>query len=294
MAYLQTAERTGAEVCVIDDDEQGQIDVAALEDAIDERAKLISISHVPTSGGLVNPAAAVGEVARRAGVPFLLDACQSVGQMPIDVRAIGCDFLSATGRKFLRGPRGTGFLYVSREWIERLEPPFAEVGGGDWTSIDGYTLKPDARRFETWEASHALQLGLGAAIDYALALGPERIWTRVEALGAALRARLEAIPGVTVHDLGAVRCGIVTFGVAGVSADDVRADLARRRINVYVSGPDDTRLDFERRGLGRIVRASVHYFNTDDELAALCDAVEGLARGRSSDAAVPAQPETNR
>jgi cysteine desulfurase / selenocysteine lyase len=277
MAYLQTAERTGAEVVVIDDDEHGQIDVARLEDAIDDHAKLISISHVPTSGGLVNPAQAVGDVARRAGVPFLLDACQAVGQLPVDVRAIGCDFLSTTGRKFLRGPRGSGFLYVSRERVDALEPPFVETGSGDWTSLDGYTLKPDARRFETWEASHALQLGLGAAIDYALALGPERIWERVEPLGAALRARLEAIPGVTVHDIGAVRCGIVTFSVAGVSADDVRADLARRGINVYVSAPDDTRLDFERRGLGRIVRASVHYFNTDDELAALCDAVEALA-----------------
>ena len=285
MAYIQVAERTGAEVVVVEDDEHGQIDVARLAAAVDERAKLISISHIPTSGGLVNPAQEVGRVARAAGVPFLLDACQSVGQMPIDVQAIGCDFLSTTGRKFLRGPRGTGLLYVARERLAAIEPALVEIGSGDWTSSDGYTLKPTARRFETWEVSYALQLGLGRAIDYALAVGPERIWERVAALAVTLRTHLAELPGVTVHDLGAVRCGIVTFSLERTSADDVREHLARHDINVYVSTVEDTRLDFEHRGLDRIVRASVHYFNTDDELTALCDAVEALGQARTREVA---------
>jgi len=276
MAYLDAAARWGIEIVVIDDDEHGQIDVAQLAERIDPRVKLISLSHVPTSGGLVNPAAEVGRVARAAGVPFLLDACQSVGQLPVDVREIGCDFLSTTSRKFLRGPRGAGFLWVSDGALDRLRPLAPEVGNGDWTSLDGYTLKPGARRFETWEVSYALQLGLGRAIDYALDLGVDAIWSRVSELAAGLRSRLDAVPGVTLTDIGEVRCGIVTFAVDGVPADDVRRRLAERSINVYVSTIEDTRLDFERRGLDSIVRSSVHYFNTEDELDALCAGVAAL------------------
>jgi cysteine desulfurase / selenocysteine lyase len=234
----------------------------------------VSITHVPTSGGLVNPAEEVGRVTRAAGVPFLLDACQSVGQLPVDVEAIGCDFLSTTGRKFLRGPRGTGFLYVRRGRLDTIQPPVVEVGSGDWTARDEFTLKPDARRFETWEVSYALQLGLGRAIDYALEIGVDRIWERVSGLAATLRDRLAELPGVAIQDLGAVRCGIVTFSVEDVDADEIRAALAREGINVYVSTIDDTRLDFENRGLPeRIVRASVHYFNTEDELDRVVEAV---------------------
>src|SRR5919198_3097848 len=146
MAYLQVTRATGAEIVVIDDDEHGQIDVDELRAATDERVKLISLTHVPTSGGLVNPAADVGEIARDANVLYLLDATQSVGQMPIDVAAIGCDFLAATGRKFIRGPRGAGFLYVARDRITDLHPAAVEVGGAKWTARDAYTLKDDAKR----------------------------------------------------------------------------------------------------------------------------------------------------
>jgi selenocysteine lyase/cysteine desulfurase len=233
---------------------------------------------VPTSGGLVNPAARVGRVAREAGVLFLLDACQSVGQLPIDVRAIGCDFLSTTGRKFLRGPRGTGFLYVSAQRIPQLHPPMVDVRAADWVAIDDYRLQPDARRFETWEVSYACQLGLGRAIDYALSQGLDDIWARVRALGESLRAQLAAVPGVTVHDLGEIKCGIVTFTLVGWGADRVRAEMATRGVNVDVSELADTRLDLESRGLDRMIRASVHYFNTEQELARFCALIGELAR----------------
>jgi cysteine desulfurase / selenocysteine lyase len=278
MAFLQIARATGAEIVVIGDDEHGQIDVTELRAAVDERAKLIALTHVPTSGGLVNPAAQVGRVAREAGVLFLLDACQSVGQLPTDVQAIGCDFLSTTGRKFLRGPRGTGLLYVSAQRIPQLHPPVVDVRAADWVAIDQYRLQPDARRFETWEASYACQLGLGRAIDYALALGLDGIWARVRALGESLRAQLAAISGVTVHDLGEIKCGIVTFALAGCGADQVRAELATQGVNVDVSEVADTRLDLEARGLDRMIRASVHYFNTDRELARFCALIRELAR----------------
>jgi cysteine desulfurase/selenocysteine lyase len=280
LAYLQVARATGAEIVVIGDDEHGQVDVAELEATVDERVKLISVTHVPTSGGLVNPAAEVGRVARAAGIPFLLDACQSVGQMPIDVREIGCDYLSTTGRKYLRAPRGTGFLYVNRERLDGLHPGVIDMRAADWTARGEYRLKPDARRFETWEMSYASLLGLGRAIDYALDVGLDAIWARVRELAAMLRARLAEIPGVAVHDLGAVKCGIVTFTVAGVDIEQIPSRMAAEGISLNLSDIGDTRLDLEARGLERLVRASVHYFNSEAEIDRLCSVVAAMAAAR--------------
>ncbi len=278
IAYLQVARRTGARIEVVPDTPTGEIDVAALEAMIDGRVKLISINHMPTNGGVVNPAAAVGEVADRFGITYLLDACQSVGQMPIDVDEIGCDLLSATSRKFLRGPRGVGFLYVRDTLIEDLEPPMLDLHAATWVGTDRYEVRRDAKRFETWESSPALRLGLGAACDYATAIGLDVIWDRVATLGAILRTTLSGVPGVVVHDKGRVKGGIVTFSVAGRSAREVKEALLHQGINLSVSMLVSTRIDMEERGLDEIVRASVHYFNTEDELDRAVGAVAGLGR----------------
>jgi selenocysteine lyase/cysteine desulfurase len=278
IGLLQLAARTGASVEVVPDDESGQLDVDALERMLDERVRLVTMSWIPTQGGLVNPAAAVGAVTRAAGVPYLLDACQAVGQLPIDVDALGCDFLSATGRKYLRAPRGTGLLYVRRDWIERLDPPFLDVHAARWTEGDGVVARDDARRFESWERSVANQLGLGTAAEYALALGVEAIRVRVVELASSLRDQLAAIPGLTLHDRGVERCGIVTFTVADVDVYELAASLRVQGINISVSTIDFARYDFEARGLTAINRASVHYYNTDDELTRLVHAVATAAR----------------
>lgn len=268
IAYLQVADRTGVRIEVVPDTPAGEIDVDALEVMIDDRVKLISINHVPTNGGLVNPAAAVGRIARDAGVIYLLDACQSVGQMPIDVDEIGCDLLSATSRKFLRGPRGVGFLYVRDTLIESLDPVSLDLHSADWVAVDRYEVRSDAKRFETWESNPALRLGLGAACDYASNVGLDAIWRRVSAMAATMRTALAGVPGVTVHDKGAVKAGIVTFSVNGYSAREVRERLAEHRINVSTTTVNSARIDMEERGLEEIVRASVHYFNTEEEIGA--------------------------
>src|SRR5215217_8496105 len=201
----QVADRTGAAVVVVPDDEHGQVDVERLTAMLDERVKLVSLVHVPSQGGVVQPAAAVGAACRAAGVPLLLDACQSIGQLPVDVDEIGCDMLSATGRKFLRGPRGTGFLYVRRGLIEALEPPLLDLHAAEWQPDGSYRIRGDARRFENWETNYATKIGLGVAVDYALGWGLEAIKTRDYALAAELRQRLEDVPGVRTHDLGEER-----------------------------------------------------------------------------------------
>ena len=277
IALRQVANRTGVSIEVVPDDEHGQFDADALAELLDERVKLVSLVHVPTQSGLVNPAAAVGRVTRAAGVPFLLDACQSVGQLPIDVQAIGCDILSATGRKFLRGPRGTGFLYVRGDLLERLEPPFLDMHAAEWQPDGSYVIRADARRFENWETYVAGKVGLGVAADYARTVGVEQVWERVRELAARLRAGLAELPAVTVADRGKVLGAIVTFSVRGLAAADVRTALATQHVNVSVTEASAARLDLDPRGIDELVRASVHYFNTDEELERLVECVAGLA-----------------
>lgn len=266
LAYLQVARRTGAVVEIIPDGPDGLLDPDALDQMIDERTRLIAITWVPTNGGLVNPAHAVGRVARRRGVPYLLDACQAVGQMPVDVAAIGCDMLAATGRKFLRGPRGTGFLYMRKDLVERTEPAMIDMFGAEWAGGDQYVLRPDARRFETWESDYAARAGLGAAIDYALEIGLDRIQHRSRALAARLRSGLATLKGLTIYDIGADPAAIVTFGVEGREGAEIVSALGGQGINVSLSRPTSTPIDSTKRNLPALVRASPHYYNTDGEI----------------------------
>lgn len=276
LAYLQVSQRTGAEVVVVPDDETGQIDTAALANMIDERTKLIGLTWVPTAGGLVNPAREVGRIARAADVLYLLDATQAVGQFPIDVAAIGCDVLTGTGRKFLRGPRGTGFLYAGQRALARLEPFVAEIRSATWDGGRSFTWADGARRFETWENSYVNVVGLGAAVRQALELGLPEIGARSRALGARLRTGLAGIDGVTVHDLGHEQCAIVTARVSGVQSKDIAAGLASRGINVTTTLAEHNQFDVRR--VHPLVRFSPHYYNTEAEIDQAVAAVALLAR----------------
>ena len=272
IAYLQS----GAEVEVVADDETGQLDVADLERRIDGRVKLISLNHVPTHSGLVNPAEEVGTITEAAGIPFLLDACQSAGQLDLDVTRLRCDALSTTGRKYLRAPRGTGFLYVHPRLRDRLEPAMLDLHSATWTAPERYEIDPTAKRFEVWERNFGVTLGLGAAVDYALAIGLPAIEERVTALAARLRSELASLPGVTVHDLGARRCGIVTFSVAGLPSPEVKDKLAAAGINTSTTHRTSAQYEFTARDLPEAVRASVHYYNTDEEISTLLREIERI------------------
>lgn len=266
VAFLQRAKRDHLTIEVVPSDDSGALDLEALERTIGDDVGLIAITWVPTNGGLVNPAAEVGKIARNSDVPYLLDACQAVGQMQVDVGSLGCDFLSATGRKFLRGPRGTGFLYVASKWLERLEPAMIDHFGAPWTARDQYTLRDDARRFESWENSYALRAGLGAAVEYANAIGLAAIEARIGELAAFSRDALSQVERIHPRDIGNHNCGIVSFSIEGTEPEDVVSGMSKAGFAIGTSDPASTRLDAERRGLPTMLRIAPHYYNTFDEI----------------------------
>jgi selenocysteine lyase/cysteine desulfurase len=276
LAYFQVARRTGAELVVVPNDESGQLDLAALENLVDERTKLIGLTYVPTFGGLVNPAAAVGRIARAAGVLYLLDATQAAGQFPVDVTELGCDLLSGTGRKFLRGPRGTGFLYARTDALDRLEPPVVEIASATWDGGRGFRWQDGAKRFETWERSGVNIVGFGAAVEQALELGMDAIGERAVGLGTRLRDQLAALPKVSTYDQGERTGAIVTIKVDGVASEDVMAALTKADVNVTLTVPEDNPLDTEERGVHPLVRLSPHYYNTEAELDRAVEVIAAL------------------
>ena len=269
LMFLSLARRLGVEVQRAADLPEGGVDPDHVRRlAKNPRCRLVAVSWVPTNSGLVQAAIEVGTACRETGVPYLVDACQSVGQMPVDVRALQCDFLAATSRKFLRGPRGIGFLYVSDTALAReLYPLLVDMHGARWTDPEAFRLIDDARRFENWEFAYALVLGLGEAARYALAVGPEG-FTRAWRLAAALRERLAALHGVRVLDRGREPCAITTVAIAGRDAGEVKLALRARGINTSSAHRTGGVLDMDEKGVASVLRLSPHYYNTEEELDA--------------------------
>jgi len=273
---LQLAQRTGGRVEFIPDGADGTTDVEALGAMLDERVRIVAITHAPSQNGLLNDVVGIGDMLRINGSPawYIVDACQSAGQIPLDMGRIGCDVLSATGRKFLRGPRGTGFLVVSQRLLDEAEPFPLDLHGATWESELEFAVQPGARRFESWEKSYAALLGMGAAIDYALECGIDELRARIDVLAQGLRARLSEIPGVRVRDRGATKTGIVTISAPDPAA--IVAGLRAEGINTSHSTPDYARHDFAQHGITGLVRISPHAYNTDEELDRAVAAISRL------------------
>jgi selenocysteine lyase/cysteine desulfurase len=276
--YLSLARRRGVVVVRAPDAPQGGIDPNAVRELIRRRRPaLVALTWIPTNSGLVQPVEAVGEICRDAEVPYLIDACQAVGQLPIDVRALHCDYLSGTARKFLRGPRGLGFLYVSdRALSAGAHPLLVDMHGADWTDTDAFELHPDARRFETWEFAFALVLGLRAAAEYALKVGVESGGRRAGELAEYAREKLGAVPGVRVLDRGPQLCAIVTVAIAGWDTTQIKLDLRARGINTSSPQREDAVIDMDEKQTLSALRISPHYYNTKEEIDTGVEAIREI------------------
>ena len=278
--FLSLQARIGVQIVRAPDSSDGGVDVQAMAELVDRlRPKLVCVTHVPTNSGLVQDVQSVGSICHDAGVLYLVDACQSVGQLPVDVAAWRCDFLSATARKFLRGPRGSGFLYVSERALGMgLEPLYIDMHGADWIAPDRYRARPDARRFENWEFAWALVLATGEAARYARAVGIELIQRRIAMLAGRLRTGLSAIGQVRLLDRGAVLCGIVTAAIAGHDPAELVNALRSRGINTSAQRREYAVIDYDDKQVTAALRISPHYYNTEEEIDLALSTLHDLLR----------------
>lgn len=276
VSMLQQARRRGVEIRVARAGADGALDLEHLESLVDARTRVIAIAQVPSSSGQVNPVREVGGIARKKGVLYLLDACQAVGQMDVNVSDIGCDMLTGTSRKFLRGPRGVGFLYVKNGTVDRLDPVFLSNQAAEWVADREYKQRTDAGVFEDWERSVVNQLGFGAAVRYLLGLGPETCFSHTQTLAVRLRGQLYGLRGVIPTCPETSTAAIITFNKEGWQAADVKKRLAEQHINVQVANVVHTRLDLDARGVESTVRVSPHYYNSEGELDRFLNVVEAL------------------
>ncbi|WP_095184034.1 aminotransferase class V-fold PLP-dependent enzyme [Pseudomonas sp. Irchel 3H9] len=276
LASMQLAVQAGARVEVIPCDATGAVCPVALESMIDAHVKLIDLTWLPANGGLINPAQAIGAVAKRHGIPYFVDAGQAVGQVPVDVQALQCDVLKSAGRKHLRGPRGTALLYVRPDFLQHLDPAQRDVLSAP-LAASGFDLRDDARRFETSEVSFALLAGLGNALREMNHLGIERVWERVAQTSAQIREALREIPGISLHELGTLQSGLIAFNLAGWDAFELKRQLGLKRINIGANGVGYTPLDMQARGLASVARISVSPLNNDHDIKSLMAALRQLS-----------------
>jgi selenocysteine lyase/cysteine desulfurase len=275
IAYMSLAKRLGIRIEHADDLEEGGVDPDSVRRMIAlHKPKVVALTWIPTNSGLVQDAAAVGAVCRDAGVPYIVDACQAIGQIPIDVERLQCDFLSATARKFLRGPRGIGFLYVSDNALRRdLQPLYLDMRGAHWTEPGSYALVDDAKRFENWEFAYALVLGLGAAADYAFKVGVNDAGAYAARLAQYARDRIAEMPNARILDRGANRCAIATIHFTRHSARDIMSTLREEAINTTATLREFAVIDMDAKGVPDALRISPHYYNTAREIDILVAAL---------------------
>jgi len=272
--FLKLKHEKGVVIRIVPSDASGDIDLQQLENNIDDQVKLIAITHIPTNSGAIAPAAAIGKIAKANDILYLIDACQSIGHVPFDVKEIGCDFASATSRKYLRGPRGLGFLYVSNKVLPKMQPPQFDMLATEWIDEDAYTLTKSITMFENFEKPFALISGLTNALTELNDIGIYNTWQRIQNLASYLREGLSNVNRVTIHDIGKKQCGIISFTKEGISPPNLKKQLDQVNINSSVSPRFCTALDMSKRGLEEVNRASIHYYNTKEEIDFLLQNIE--------------------
>ncbi|MDX1942742.1 MAG: aminotransferase class V-fold PLP-dependent enzyme [Saprospiraceae bacterium] len=280
IAFLELQKRYGIQLIRAQDRPEGAVDVDSMRALIKKHSpKLVAVTHVPTNSGLVQPIIEIGNICAEEDIFYLVDACQSAGQMPLDVQQIKCDFLSATYRKFLRGPRGAGFLYASDKALDlELEPIFVDLHSATWIEPDIYELRQDARRFEVWERPFALMLGSKACVEYALEIGLPNIEQRVKMLADLCRNKISAIPGIRNLDKGIERCGITTYALKNWQPDALKNKLQEHKINTTITRSGGAIIDFAEKGVDWALRVSPHYYNTEEEIDILTNVLSDLIR----------------
>lgn len=282
IAFLSLRQRFGVEIVHAPDLPTGGVDVDAMAQLMKEhRPRLVAATHIPTNSGLVQPVAEIGRHCRELDLLYIVDACQSVGQYPIDVEEIGCDLLTGTCRKFLRGPRGSGFLFVSDRFLRAgYEPLFLDMRGADWSAAGEYRPSETAARFEEWEFPYATILGCAVAVRYARGVGLGVISQRTPYLAGRLRDELDALSGVRALDRGDQLGGLVTVAVEGWQAEEFKAAMDARGINSALSFRRFAQFDFGDKDVDWCLRLSPHYYNTEDEVAQVVAAVAELRAAR--------------
>ena len=286
--FLSLQKRLAIEIIHINNAPEGGVDLNDLEEKLKKyQPTLLAITHIPTNSGLVQPVDEIADIYnnysnRYPGKTwYILDACQSAGQMKLDVQSLHCDFLSLTCRKYLRGPRGTGALYISDRVLDAgLEPLFIDMRGAEWTEKGKYKQQPDARRFEDWEFAYSTVIGTKTAIEYCRNIGEEKIWQQVKLLAEFTRRQLQAIDGLMLMDRGKEKSGSVTFHIAGFKPKFIVRELLKRKINVVASYRAYGLIDFDEKGVEWVIRTSPHYYNTMSEIAIFVEALKEISKAK--------------
>ncbi len=278
LCFLSLQTRVGVKILRAKNLANGDIDVADIEHIIKtQHPSVVAITHIPTSSGKVQPVAAIGQLCRQHDIWYLVDACQSIGQMPVDVQAIGCDFLTATGRKFLRAPRGTGFLYVSDKALDAgLAPLFFDNHSATWTGANEYEVQASAQRFELYERSIANMLGITEAVRYANALGLDNIYAYNQDLIQYFRKKMINTEGVKLYDEGSHLCNILTFRIKDLSLETIQKALNNAKVNYSVVLKKMAQIDFAHKGIDWALRFSPHYYNTKEEVDKAVEVISKL------------------
>ncbi len=273
---LRLRDAVGVEIAVAPSRPDGTVDPAQIADATDDRTRLVLVTHVPTHVGTVSDVAGVGAALAGRDLVYAVDLAQSLGQLPIDVGAIGCHLAFAPGRKFLRAPRGTGVLYLAASVAETLEPLAVDLTTATTITAGGYELAPGVARFGLFEHSVALRLGLGEAARHAVARGLTRISAEVQARTTEVVELVAATPGFELLAPPPLS-GIVSVTHERLDPDQVRAHLRDQGVSTWVAAVGGSPLDQAARLARPAVRISPHYSTTDDEVERLARALRALA-----------------